>query len=401
MLIEFIMRVAFVTVAVAIGGTSTFTLFLSSALRQSGVPCEVFSFGAGNPLSSEFAGAGIPAHTQKDTPLIYEDRLEKVYADLRAFKPTAVFAVLGVESFETLRYLPPGVARIGIFHDRAIQPQITGPKYRPSLDHLVVIASYLLEDMRQVDPNFPCTYLAHGIPLPRDTAPRSPNTKEPLRLLYFGRFENDSKGVRLFPEIAAALNRRQIPFVWTFHGSGPDEAYLKNALAKEMQAGQVVFSRPVKYAELPELVRKHDVYLLASTNEGGPLTLLESMALGLVPVCGDIPCLVREVINIQNGFRVPRDNPEAYADAIATLNGDRELLERLSSSARHTITEHYSSEAMAKRYITFLKSLPTGENVEWPARIHPRPILGSSGTLRLAQSLGVLRPIRRVLKRIR
>ena len=108
---------------------------------------------------------------------------KNIYTGLRAFKPTAVFAVLGAESFETLRYLPPGVARIGIFHDRAIQPQMMGTRYRDIMDHLVVVASYLRDDMRQLDPQFPCTYLAHGIPIPRETKPRSPNPKDPLRLL--------------------------------------------------------------------------------------------------------------------------------------------------------------------------------------------------------------------------
>jgi glycosyltransferase involved in cell wall biosynthesis len=395
------MRVAFVTTGVAIGGTSTFTLFLSSALRRLGIPCEVFSFTNGNPFSSEFAETGIPVHTQDETRLIYEDRLEKVYDGLRAFKPTAVFAVLGMEAFEVLRYLPPGVARIGIFHDRAVQPQVNGPKFRHTLDHLVVVASYLREDIHRLDPQFPCTYLAHGIPIPKETPPRSPNFKDPLRLLYYGRFENSSKGVRLFPEIATALKRRQIPFVWTLHGSGPEEEFLKNAFAEDIQTGQVIFSKTVKYAELPERIRSHDIYLLASTNEGGPLTLLESMALGLVPVCGDIPCLVQEVITAQNGFRVRRDDPEAYAEAIDALHKDRGQLERFSADARRTITEHFSSEAMAERYLAFLKSLPVGGEVHWPARIRPRPILGTSGTVRLSQSLGILRQMRRFLKRVK
>jgi glycosyltransferase involved in cell wall biosynthesis len=395
------MRVAFITAGLSLGGASTFTLFLSAALRNFGVPVEVFSFTAGNPLSAEFTDAGIPVHTQNGARLIYEDRLENVYAGLRGFKPTAVFAVLGAEAFDTLRYLPRGVARIGIFHDRAVQLRITAPTVRPFVDHLVVVASYLREDMRQLDPQYPCTYLAHGIPIPKETAPRSPNPTEPLRLLYYGRFENASKGVRLFPEIAASLNRRHIPFVWTMHGLGPDENYLKDAFANDIQKGQVIFSKPIKYAEIPDLIRRHDVYMLASTNEGGPLTLLESMALGLVPVCGDIPCLVQEVITTQNGFRVPRGNPEAYADAIAALNDDRDLLEKLSAASQQTITKHFSSEAMAKRYLAFLESLPAGSNIEWPDRIHPRPILGASGTLRFAQSFGIFRQMRRIVKYVK
>ena len=131
------------------------------------------------------------------------------------------------------------------------------------------------------------------------------------------------------------------------------------------------------------------------------MTLLESTALGLVPVCGDIPWLIQEVSTPENGFRVPRGNPEASADALAMLNNDRERLEQRSAASRKTITDHFSSEAMVQRYITFLESLPPSQNIEWPARIHPRPILGSSGTLRLAQSLGILRQMRRLLKYVR
>ena len=209
--------------------------------------------------------------------------------------------------------------------------------------------------------------------------------------------------MRLFPEIATALNRRGIPFVWTLHGSGPDEEFLKQAFAAEIKKGQVIFSRPVKYKELPSLIRGHDVYLLASTNEGGPLTLLESMALGLVPVCGDIPCLVREVITPKNGFRVRRDNPDAYAQAISELNENRPLLENHSVAARTTITEQFSSEAMARRYIHFLESLPPQKNAEWPAKIRPRPILGlrSKHLRKIAQSFGILRQARRYVRKIK
>lgn len=395
------MRVAFVTGSVALGGATTYLLFLASALRRLGVPVEVFSFSSENPLKTEFTDAGIAVHNQDDTRLIYEDRLQNLYSALREFKPTAAFAVLGAESFELLRYLPAGVARIGVFHDRAVRPRITGPLYRPVLDHFAVVARYLQTELREMDPQFPCTYLAHGIPIPQDTPPRSPNPNHPLRLIYYGRFENASKGVRLFPEIAAALHRRGVPFVWTMHGEGPEEDFLKNALATEIQKGQVIFSKPIPYKDLPALIRSHDVYLLASTNEGGPLTLLESMALGLVPVCGDIPCLVQEVITPETGFRVPRDHPDAYAEAIASLHKNREQLEKLSVAARKIITADFSSEAMARRYIAFLESLSVGKQAEWPKHIQPRPILGTSATVRLAQSLGVLRPARRFLKQLR
>jgi hypothetical protein len=139
---------------------------------------------------------------------------------------------------------------------------------------------------------------------------------------------------------------------------------------------------------------------MASDVEGGPLTLLEAMSLGLVPVCNDIPCLVQEVINSKNGFCISR-SAENYAEVITALHKDRPGLEQLSAMARKTIGEEYTLEAMARRYVSFLETLPARKNAEWPARIRPRPMLSASGTLRLAQSFGILRQARRVLKNVR
>ena len=371
-------RIAFVAVGLPLGGSTTFTLFLAAALRALDVPTEVFSFTADQPLANEFSAAGVLVHTEDEQRLIYEERLKSLYQKLAAFQPTAVFAVLGAESFELLRYLPRGVLRIGVFHDRFSPPSSFASCYEMVLDHLVVVAPYLKEALYRTAPNLPCTYLAHGVPI-SSVAPRIPNPKGPLRLLYYGRLENVSKGVKIFPDIIAALKRRKFPFVWTIHGYGPEEQFLKDTLAPDVQRGNVIFSRPMGYEELPKMIRSHDVYLLASTNEGGPLTLLESMSLGLVPVCGNIPCLIQEVITSKNGFLVPRDEPDAYAAAIFKLHSDRKLLESMSQAAKGTITSSFSAKAMAQRYISFIESIPTAtKSSMWIKQIRPQPILGQS-----------------------
>ena len=393
------MRIAFVTGHMELGGSTNFMLFLAAALRRKGVPTEVFSFSADHPLASEFAEAGVTVHTTDEHRLIYEDRLQQIYARLCVFRPTAVFAVLGAVSFEMLRYLPEGVARIGIFHDRTGQPHNIGPRYRGSFDHLVVIAAYLREEMRRIDPQIPCTYLAHGIPLPNGVLPRRAlDRSAPLRLLYYGRFENATKGVRLFPEIVAVLKYRQIPFCWTIHGYGPEEKFLKTSLAKDVRSGRVRFSSPIPYEQLPALIRQHDVYLLTSINEGGPLTLLESMALGLVPVCGDIPGLVQEVITPANGFRVSRAEADAYARALAMLHADRDLLEQMSCAARAAIVADFSADAMAGRYLAFLEAHKfSTADVHWPGTVRVKPILGGNPLIHW----GPLRVARRFIKALR
>jgi glycosyltransferase involved in cell wall biosynthesis len=391
------MRVAFVTGGVPLGGSTTLILYLASALRALGVPTEVFSFTANNPLAHEFSKAGVPIHLQDEARLIYEDRLLSLYRSLRIFDPSVVMSILGVESYEILRYMPAGVLRIGVILDMAVRPRALVPQYTHVMDHVVVIAHYLVKEILQAKEHPPVTHIQIGIPIRADVAPREPNPSAPLRLIYYGRLENESKGVRLFPEIAAALKKRNVPYTWTIQGMGPEEDFLQQAFAAEIQEGTVHFSTPVSQELLPSVIRSHDIYILTSTNEGGPFTLLESMALGLVPVCGDIPALVQDVITFENGFRVPRAQADAYAEKISQLNKDRDLLKRMSVAARATITEDFSQESMARSYAQLFDSLlkPKAPRI-WPEAITPS---GLSGTALFSSRFG--RSLRRIAKRMR
>src|SRR5262249_24436987 len=118
-------RIAIVSGGLPFGGSTTFALQLASGFRKIDVPCAVFSFTNKNPLGDEFAAAGIPVHTTNEAALIFEDRLTDIYRQVATFNPTAVIANIGGEAYELLRYVPEGVARIGMIHDLAMRPRET------------------------------------------------------------------------------------------------------------------------------------------------------------------------------------------------------------------------------------------------------------------------------------
>ena len=102
----------------------------------------------------------------------------------------------------------------------------------------------------------------------------------------------------MLPEIWSVLKHRNISIRWTIHGQGPDEAALRRGLAEASQAGEVNFSPPVPLNQLGDMIRRHDVFIVTSRHEAGPITLVEAMGHGLVPVCADIPCLIQEMVNL-------------------------------------------------------------------------------------------------------
>lgn len=391
-------RVALVTGGLQFGGSTTFLIHLASGLRSAGIACEVFSLAQDNPFSADFAAASIPVHVWNESRFIFEDRMAQMCRAIVRFKPSVVIANIGRDAYETLRYVPEGIARIGVIHDRIMDPHHLVTTYGDFMDHVVVVASHLISDVHAAATAATCSCVLHGIPIPTDMPSRTANLAEPLKLIYFGRLA-EGKGSRIFPQMIDALHQRRLPFRWTIHGCGPDESYLRQRLAVEAASGEVVFSTPTTREKLHALVREHDVYVLASEIEGGPLTLLEAMALGLVPICGDIPCMVQEVINAENGFRVPRDKPEAYADALDHLHKNRPLLEKMSRAAQQTITSNFTTAAMAQRYITLFDQikLPVAP-ADWPARFEIQSILATPYPW---LSLPPFRALRRGLKQIR
>jgi glycosyltransferase involved in cell wall biosynthesis len=250
--------------------------------------------------------------------------------------------------------------------------------------------------MRDHFPGVPCTYLQHGVTFYDEQIKRSANPDGPLRLLYFGRLQESQKQVRIFPELYREFVRRDLAFKWTIHGEGPEKDFLLEHLREGIAAGNVHFSTPVRHDALPALVAQHDIYLLTSAHEGGPLSLIEGMGRGLVPVCGEIPCLVTEMITPQNGFRVRRDAPSQYADAVEILDRDRSRLESLSAAARRTALTDYSDVAMARRYVDFVKRHAPDSNAVWPSHIRILPMRG--GGLKFHP---MVRSLRRIGKKLR
>lgn len=392
------LRAAFVTRELPFGGTTTFCLFLGGALRGRGVDARLFSFFAHNPMRQEFEQAGVPLHLEDGGRDIYEDRLEHIHAALRQFQPHAVFAVLGAESFEMLRYVPPGVLRVGMVHDHTELLYRTVETYKPWLDHITTDCSPCLSEVRRRLPAVPSSNLLLGVRLQTGCPLRAANPDGPIRLLYFGRLQESQKRVRLFPDVWRELKRRGSRFRWTIHGEGPEKAWLAEQLAEPLASGEVIFSAPVAHDRLADIIRAHDVYLLTSAHEGGPQTLLEAMGHGLVPVCSDIPSLVQDVVHSEVGFRVALGDVAAYADAIEQLDRDRARLEAMSMAAARAVEAEFTDQALGERYLAFLRERTRlGAPPEWPARIEPHPILAAEAPLRF---MPAARPLRRWFKRL-
>jgi glycosyltransferase involved in cell wall biosynthesis len=362
-------RIALISGGLALGGSTTFLINFAGELIRRGLPAEVFSFEKENPMAADFQKQNIPVLGLDQRRLIFEDRLGEVLRQLARFRPTVVVSTLGAISFEVLRYSPGGIFRIGL--GQSDDPNVYGMmrQYAPWID-LVAMVSQTMKQKAGVLPEFahvPVTYLPYGVPFDSmaGLAPRDGNT--PLRILYLGRLAREQKRVHLFPEILRQLGASGMPFHWTIAGEGEDRGFLEANL-KTVSAGQTVsFAGAVRYAKVPALLKQHDIFLLASDYEGLPLSLLEAMGNGLVPVVSDLKSGIPEVVDPGNGCLVPVNDVSGYASAIINLHAHRGELAAKSAAARARVQTKFSVAAMTDRWLTTFPTSPIASPV-WPQR---------------------------------
>jgi len=159
-------------------------------------------------------------------------------------------------------------------------------------------------------------------------------------------------------EAVAVLKKRQIDIQVLIAGEGR----LKETLMEQIAHYQV--EDRVKLlgfrSDIPELLAISDVFALPSLDEGMPMILLESAARGVPAIAtavGDIPKLIRAD---ETGLVIPKEDPEALADAIELLLNDKPLRQRLADNARSRMQAMYSSQAMYQKYNEIYQNLLNG-----------------------------------------
>lgn len=351
------------------GGSTSFLINFAGELARRGVPVEVFSLERENPMAGDFQRQRIPVWCLDRRRLIFEDQLQRLLLQLARFQPTVVVSALGAVSFEVLRYLPAGVFRIGLGQsdDPIVYDMMR--HYPPWMD-CVAMVSRAMKQKAEALPEFanvPVAHLPYGVPMCPAAELPARDPAAPLRVLYLGRLGREQKRVHLFPEILRRLQDSGIPFHWTIAGDGGERGYLEARMKSRPPGQTVAFTGSVDYAAVPGVLKQHDIFLLASDYEGLPLSLLEAMGHGLVPVVSDLPSGIAEVVDDTNGLRVPVNPTAGYAEAIIHLHQHRDELAAKAAAARARVEHDFSVAAMTDRWLAVLPSKPAAVG-DWPKR---------------------------------
>lgn len=189
----------------------------------------------------------------------------------------------------------------------------------------------------------------------------------PLRLVYGGRIVQQQKRVLDFVPLVDALLQRGCDFTFDIVGQGRQLGELKSAMARLDHGGRVRFLGKVPPAAMDEIWRGHDVFIQCSDFEGTSNSMLESMALGTVPVVTRTASGLAGIIEHGvNGFCVPVGDSSAMAEVLCGLATDPSHLEALGRAA-HAATKPYAMEVYVEKFVALLDATMAAPLRTWPA----------------------------------
>ena len=255
----------------------------------------------------------------------------------------------GVLQTNIARYLPPEFARILIVHSITPGTYAAARAVRDYVHIAVGVSPRIRNDLvnRYGFPQATTACIPNAVDVSALSSCTRGEGTERLRLLFLGRIEDQSKGIFWVPRLMEALEGLQISL--TVAGDGPDLAELKRRT--RLCRSPVYFTGAVNPKEVPELMSKHDIFLMPSRYEGLPVALIEAMAAGCVPVASRISGVSDSIIEHgKSGFLFPTGDMTKAADIISNLSRRRSLLEHTSANARAAVDGRYSLERQSLSY---------------------------------------------------
>lgn len=159
-----------------------------------------------------------------------------------------------------------------------------------------------------------------------------------LFLLTVGRME-EQKGYDTALKTALHLKSKGLSFLWGFIGDGSKMSEIQKQIVEYGLENEIlIFGRrdnPYPF------MKQCDIYVQPSRHEGYCLTVIEAKLLGKVIVCTDFTGVREQINDGKNGIIVSRDNPEILANAIISINKNKEkqlLFRSILNSERQSYT---------------------------------------------------------------
>jgi glycosyltransferase involved in cell wall biosynthesis len=355
------MVIAHVIDSLEVGGAEIVVAALCRSHAAAGHRVEVHCLTAAGPLAAELQAEGVPVHVHGSA-----SSRRAVWDLLRAFRRSRPDIVHCHNKFATVR----GAMAARLSGARAVVSTRHGMGPTPfrlrgelkfwitaamCCDRVVAVCDAARRNLAAgAGPvGHKLVTIRNGAHLPRvgteDIAARPDIARPGFTLVSVGRLARPKDFDTLLRAVAVARAAVADLGVWIV-GGGDDAPVLARLRASLGLDTVVQFCGERR--DVGNWLRAADVFVLSSTSEGLPISMLEAMAAGLPAIVTDVGALPELVALSGAGRTVPARDVESLARAIVDFARRREELAALGERASRCYRAHFTPDRMAGDYLT-------------------------------------------------
>ncbi len=181
-----------------------------------------------------------------------------------------------------------------------------------------------------------------------------------FRVVYVGRSVEEQKRILAVTRALCEAAQQHATVEAWLGGDGPQRESVAQLIAEAGMGSRVLLKGRVELEAIHEVLAVCHGLVLLSDYEGLPISVMEAMAVGVVPICLDSGSGISELIEHgKEGLIVP-DRGTGFLKAVADLVHDTALWQRLSASAQAKVRDEFSHEVMVKKWEELLSELARG-----------------------------------------
>ena len=108
------------------------------------------------------------------------------------------------------------------------------------------------------------------------------------------------------------------PNVYVLFVDGASDQALRRSVERHELAGRIVVTGKYSSADVFSIFRQAEISVSITDHDGTPNSLLEAMAAGAIPVCGDLPSIREWIEHGRNGFLAASSDSVAVSHALGS-----------------------------------------------------------------------------------
>lgn len=166
----------------------------------------------------------------------------------------------------------------------------------------------------------------------------------PIRIGYAGRIEVFQKRMDIFLKVIEELEKRKVNYCMNIVGNGSFFDNIRDFIHEKNINNKIRLLGNIPREDILGFWQHQDIAINTSDFEGRPISNMEAMVNGVVPVVTDNDGMFDDVQNNVNGIIVPMGDYVLMADRIEYLEKNRETIKILGEQARKDMSAKVSMD---------------------------------------------------------